>query len=287
MSASSRSPASRIGRAVSFRLGRARDLVLDGADRLRGRSELIPPRRLLGDDYSEFRRIGQEFKRYFVELGGLQPSHAVLDVGCGPGRMAVPLMDYLTDQGRYEGFDVVPREIRWCQEHITPLRPNFRFQLADVRNRRYNPDGTVPAAELRFPYDDSTFDLVVLASVFTHMLEQEVERYLTEVARVLRPGGRCIVTYFLLNEDSRRRIAAGESYFSFPAGDGAARFENPDDPEATVAYDESFVRDLHTASGSPVESVHGGYWCGRTDYLTWQDVVVAWRASPSKNAGEG
>lgn len=267
----------RLSRALSFRLRRARDLVLDAADRLRGRPELIPPRRLLGGDYSEFQRIGEEFKRYFIELGGLEPEHAVLDVGCGPGRMAVPLIDYLTDDGRYEGFDVVPREIRWCQEYITPSRPSFRFQLADVRNRHYNPDGDIPAAEFRFPYDDSTFDLVVLASVFTHMLEDEVERYLSEVARVLRRGGRCIVTYFLLNDDSRRRIAGGESYFSFHAGDGAARFEDPDDPEAVVAYDEAIVRGRHTATGLPVESVHGGYWCGRSEYLTWQDVVVARR----------
>ena len=82
------------------------------------------------------------------------------------------------------------------------------------------------------------------------MLEPEVERYVQEVARVLRPGGRCLVTYFLLNDDSRSRIAAGESYFSFPAGDGAARVENPDDPEAVVAYDEGFVRDRHAAAGS-------------------------------------
>jgi SAM-dependent methyltransferase len=273
--------ARRIGRAIEFRLGRLRDLTLDTADRLRARSDLMPPRRLLGGDYSEFQRIGYEFKRYFIELGGLEPHHAVLDVGCGPGRMAVPLMDYLTSEGRYEGFDVVPREILWCQEQITPRRPNFRFQVADVRNRHYNPDGDVSAAEFRFPYDDASFDLVVLASVFTHMLEPEVERYLSEVGRVLRPGGRCIVTYFLLNDDSRRRIAADESYFSFPAGDGAARFENPDDPEAVVAYDESFVRDRHAATGLPIESVHGGYWCGRSDYLTWQDVVVASRATAS------
>lgn len=253
--------------------------MLDGVDRLRGRSELTPPRRLLVGDYSEFQRIGEEFKGYFIDLCGLEPDHAVLDVGCGPGRMAVPLMDYLSEGGRYEGFDVVPREIRWCQEHITPRRPNFRFQVADVRNRHYNPDGAVPAADFRFPYDDSTFDLVVLASVFTHMLEPEVERYLSEVARVLRPGGRCIVTYFLLSDESRQRIAAGESYFSFPAGNGAARFENPDDPEAVVAYDEAFARERHAANGLPIESVHGGYWCGRTEYLTWQDVVVAQRRS--------
>jgi len=31
-----------------------------------------------------------------------------------------------------------------------------------------------------------------------------VEHYLSEIARVLAPRGRCLISYFLLNEDSRR-----------------------------------------------------------------------------------
>lgn len=253
--------------------------MLDAADWLRGGSDLRPPRRLLGEDYSEFTRIGEEFRGYFVELAGLTPDSAILDVGCGPGRMAVPLTSHLSPAGRYEGFDVVSEEVRWCREHLTPRFPHFRFRHVDVRNERYNPDGAVRASELRFPYDDASFDLVVLVSVFTHMLEPDVERYMGEVARVLRAGGRCLATYFLLNDDSRRRIDAGESHFSFPAADGHARFEDSRDPEGAVAYDEAFVRSLHERARLPVHSTHYGYWCGRGEYLTWQDVVVAERVS--------
>lgn len=37
----------------------------------------------------------------------------------------------------------------------------------------------------------------MLGSVFTHMQHRDVVRYAKEVARVLKPGGRCMVTYFL------------------------------------------------------------------------------------------
>ena len=265
--------ASRVGEAIRFRAGAARDRALDALGR---REDLTPPRRLLTGDYSEFRRIGEEFRGHLVELAGLRRDGAVLDVGCGPGRMAVPLTEYLGPGGRYEGFDVVPREVRWCQEHITPRHPNFRFRRVDVRNEHYNPGGAVPAAELRFPYDDGEFDVVLLASVFTHMLEPDHDRYVAEVARVLRPGGSCLATYFLLNDDSRRRIGAGESHFAFGGGrEGAAHFEDGSDPEAVVAYDEAFVRGAHEGRGLEVASIHPGYWCGREEYLTWQDVLVS------------
>lgn len=267
----------RLVRALLFRARRVRDRVFDALDRVRGRDELVPPRRLLSGDYSEFQRIGEEFRGYFVELAGLSPSDAVLDVGCGPGRMAVPLTGYLSAEGRYEGFDVVAREISWCTEHISPRYPQFRFRRVDVRNAHYNPQGAIAASELRFPYDDASFDLVILASVFTHMVQPDVERYLGEVRRVLRPGGRCFATYFLLHDDSRRRIDADESYFSFAGGQGDVRFEDPSDPEATVAYGQDLVRSLHERHELPIRSIDYGYWSGRRDYLTWQDVVVAER----------
>ncbi len=59
------------------------------------RDRLTPPgwRNFVGG--GDFKVIGNEFFRYFVEIGGLKPHEKVLEVGCGIGRMAVPLMGYL------------------------------------------------------------------------------------------------------------------------------------------------------------------------------------------------
>ena len=67
-----------------------------------------------------YRKTGEEFLRYFVELGDLTPKGRILDVGCGIGRMAVPLTKYLDQEGSYEGFDIVEKGIRWCKKNVSP-----------------------------------------------------------------------------------------------------------------------------------------------------------------------
>jgi SAM-dependent methyltransferase len=104
--------------------------------------------------------------------------------------MALPLAGYLNREGRYAGFDVSRSAIAWCTENISGSHPNFDFRVVDIQNGVYNPKGRFKSSDLRFPYPDGSFDVVLLASVFTHMLPQDVRHYLYEIVRVLKPGGR-------------------------------------------------------------------------------------------------
>jgi hypothetical protein len=45
--------------------------------------------------------------------------------------------------------------------------------------------------------------------------------------------------------------------------------------EHAVAFDEADVRALYGDLGFNVESIRPGAWCGRTEFLSYQDVVVA------------
>lgn len=105
----------------------------DALDLVLGRRDpLTPPRSksyLIGGNYEV---VGKRFLENLVQLGGLKPDERILDVGCGIGRVAVPLTGYLDENGSYEGIDVIPEAISWCQKSITPRHPNFRFVLADV-----------------------------------------------------------------------------------------------------------------------------------------------------------
>jgi SAM-dependent methyltransferase len=132
-------------------------------------------------------------------------------------------------------------------------------------------------AGFRFPYDDGSFDLVVGKSVWTHLLREEASAYLAECARVLRVGGRCWISFFLLNDESRRLVDEDRASMRFPfERDEVHRVNVQESPEAAVAYDERFVVASFQRNGlKPQVPIDYGTWSGRTDGSDYQDVVLA------------
>jgi len=271
-----------IPRAVKFGIFFLRNASQDAVDSaLQRRDPLTPPRRLAFAVGDGFHAVGQEFLRYFVELAGLKPGDAVLDVGCGVGRMAVPLTGYLSSSGRYEGFDIVLPGIEWCTEHISSRFPNFRFRHSNVFNANYNRAGTVRASEYAFPYPDATFDFVFLTSVFTHMLPEDLENYLAQISRVMKAGGRCLLTFFLLNSESLRLIDENQSTQRFKYAIPHGRTSNLTNPEWSISYEETFVRSLLSKHSLTVtEPIHYGRWCSRQNYVSYQDLIIATKVGP-------
>ena len=255
------------------------------------RDALVPPKRLVvagqfgGGDYQA---IGYRYLHQFTELGGLKPSDRVLEVGSGLGRMAIPVAGILNEDGAYEGLDVVPFAVKWCQDYITPRFPRFKFQLADVHNGTYNPSGKRRAVEYVFPFPDLSFDFVIFGSVFTHLRAEEAEHYLSEVRRVLRPGGRLFSTWYLLNEESRRLMAEhAEAFQVVHPMDGcpSCRTAYPERPEDLIGYDEGHVLEMLERCGLAVKPpVHYGSWSGRRACRNDQDVIVAERAADEVEA---
>ncbi len=112
--------------------------------------------------------------------------------------------------------------------------------------------------------------------MFTHLLPDEVENYLSEVRRVLVSGGRCLASFFLLNEESLGCLRSGSSTINFRHDFGEYRTKNARRPEAAIAYPEGFIRNLYAEHElSIAEPIHYGSWPGRKDFLSYQDIVVA------------
>ena len=104
-----------------------------------------------------------------------------------------------------------------------------------------------------------------------------MENYLSQVARVTKPNGKCLITYFLLNQESPKLIQDKKAGLDF-------KFASPDDfmstsqsePESGLAYPEDSVRTLFSKYNLRIkEPTHYGPWAGRSSFLSFQDIIIA------------
>jgi ubiquinone/menaquinone biosynthesis C-methylase UbiE len=271
-------------RAAYYRLSpawrrRARRIAfapLDAWTRLRGGASYngipLPLRGEVFTGGGDFLQVGLRFLKLFRELGGLTHDDDVLDIGSGQGRMAIPLTGYLSPEATYTGFDIVPSAVEDCRRRISSRFPSFRFECLGVLNDLYTADGASAGAVV-FPVDDDSIDFAFATSVFTHMEPAAIEHYLAEARRVVRPGGRALVTAFLMDE-----VALGSSAgsaFAFPHREADAWFMSLRTRSANVAIADDAWAAMVERTGWSIADLRRGSWSGRPGTtLEFQDVVV-------------
>ena len=254
------------------------------------RLPMTPPLGLIYTGSGDFVKAGDWWRHFFINQAGLKPSDRVLDVGSGIGRIARGLTSFLNFEneldeeetdltysytGTYNGFDAIKLGVDWCTQNITPQYSNFRFQYVSLENDLYRNDGQ-KAAQFTFPYPDDSFDFVILTSVFTHMLPDEVERYLFEIQRVMVEGGTCVATFFILDEITCG-ILNTKTDFNFPYDYGHYALMDDKVKAANVAFDSDFLEKIIAESGLKVDKKIDGFWrLGKreTDVQDFQDVVI-------------
>src|SRR5258708_19357159 len=205
-----------------------------------------PPRRIrkgISPLWFDFRRTGLDQLDFFIELAALRPEDHVLDIGCGVGRIALPLTRYLASSGSYDGFDILPYMIEWCQQNISLKHPKFCLHLGEIDSSTNTLAGGQDASEYTFPFAEETVDLAYAGSLFTHLTPAGTENYLTESARTLRVGGRLVATFNMYNAQSLELVPGKSLAAAWPNDHGTYRTKEKDHPESNVAYDESYVRE--------------------------------------------
>jgi SAM-dependent methyltransferase len=250
--------------------------------------ELVPPPTLMYQEgitvLEDWFRWAEEWSMLVRAYGGMNGRSRVMEIGCGLGRIAFALK-YLLVEGHYTGFEIVREKIDFLQRTFTPAHPRFTFVHADVSNTYYNPQGGMAPSEYRFPADDGSQDLVFAASVLTHMAPANVERYIAEAARVLCPGGRCLLSVFLLDHYRKglpRPSVFGRPTFDFdhhlPKWGADFAYVVPGNLEQMTAYSARLLQRFAGTAGLEYTDLVPGMWSGSTDrWVGMQDLVVLTR----------
>lgn len=247
----------------------------DFLDFIRGKKSDLPPKRLNFVGSHDFERVGKEFLEHFKNAG-LKPGDNVLDIGSGIGRMAIPMIKYLKN-GQYFGFDIDKRGIEWCQKNLTPKYPNFHFDFVNIFNKYYNKKGDLQSSEFKFPYKNDFFDFVFATSVFTHMLTKDVEHYMEEIHRVLKPGGIAFLTFFAMDDETKANIKSGKTHCKLIYKyDKNAFYSHKDVMEAEVGFEKEWIVEKLKKYGIGEKvKMWTGSWSGKKNPVSYQDVFLS------------
>ncbi|MCA9955937.1 MAG: class I SAM-dependent methyltransferase [Anaerolineales bacterium] len=113
-----------------------------------------------------------------LQLAQLQPGEAILDIGCGTGKLIFAAEKVVGLGGTAVGLDVEPGMITQAKANAAKARSRATFEVASVT---------------QIPYPDNSFDVVTSSLVYHHLNPAEKIAGLQEVARVLKENGRFLI----------------------------------------------------------------------------------------------
>jgi ubiquinone/menaquinone biosynthesis C-methylase UbiE len=107
----------------------------------------------------------------------LRRGEHVLDVGSGPGFLCAEMAEVVGPSGRVHGIDISESMVSISQRRCASLS-HVELRVGD-------------ATQLPFP--DADFDVAVSTQVYEYLSDGDLTAALTELHRVLRPGGRALI----------------------------------------------------------------------------------------------
>ena len=117
-------------------------------------------------------------RQSIIDLVELKPGDAVLDTGCGTGTLLMTAERQLGSVGRFEGTDAAHEMTTRAQQKADQAGLTARFRPGLIED---------------IDFADNEFDVAMNTLVMHHLPDEEKEKGIQEMYRVLKPNGRIII----------------------------------------------------------------------------------------------
>lgn len=201
--------------------------------------------------------LNRSILQYLIKDCKLSSQAKVLEIGCGIACVSLPLIKHLKS-GQYCGLDTDKQSIDWCKRKIAPYCDGKFTVMSD--------DG-----ELRLPYDDNEFDLVLSASLLCNQPPENVDKYLSEINRVLKKGGQFMFTVFMTHQ-FQTTCTAKTLKTRLIKVNGATMITNHRNEKAYVHSDELITTCLEHQHFEIKDTLFGN-WSNMSNSPIYQDLI--------------
>jgi demethylmenaquinone methyltransferase/2-methoxy-6-polyprenyl-1,4-benzoquinol methylase len=123
---------------------------------------------------------------------GVRAGDRVLDVGCGTGLLAV----MMARRGAHvTGIDISPPMLSQAAARVSESGFIDQIELREIG-----------AVDMDTAFQDGSFDAVVSTLVFSELSDDEIGYALSEIGRILRPGGKLFIADEVLPDGALGRL---------------------------------------------------------------------------------
>jgi len=162
--------------------------------------------------------FGRSSPSTLLDLVNLEPSHALLDIGGGTGRITAHFSD------------------------ISPRSFTVDSAMQMLREAQKKGLLTINANSEKLPFCNGCFDRIIMVDAFHHVADQQ--RTLDEIWRTLAPGGRLVIEEPDIHHVAVKFIALGEKLLMM-----RSKFVKPEKIMAMGRYEDACDGYIHSEKG--------------------------------------